>query len=41
VKPALDQYLTEFEQAALLKRRDLLVARIESLGPSALYDMPK
>jgi hypothetical protein len=40
LKAQLDDYLTDFEQAALLKRRDRLVARIESLGPAALYDMP-
>ncbi len=40
MKAQLDDYLTEFEQEAVLERRDLLVARIESLGPGALYDMP-
>ncbi len=40
MKAHLDDYLTEYEQEAVLERRDLLVARIESLGPGALYDMP-
>ena len=40
MKAHLDDYLTEYEQEAVLQRRDLLVARIESLGPGALYDMP-
>jgi len=40
MKAQLDDYLTQFEQEAVLQRRDLLVARIESLGPGALYDMP-
>jgi hypothetical protein len=41
LKAELNDYLTDFEQAAVLKRRDLLVARIESIGPAALYDMPR
>lgn len=41
MKAQLDDYLTDVEQAAVLKRRDLLVARLEALGPSALYDMPR
>lgn len=40
MKAHLDDYLTQFEQEAVLQRRDLLVARIESLGPGALYAMP-
>ncbi len=36
----LRDHLTEFERAALLKRRDRIVERIEALGPAALYDMP-
>ena len=30
----LDDYLTEYEIKAMLKRRDMLVAHIESLGPT-------
>jgi hypothetical protein len=41
LKAHLDEYLTQYEQEAVLERRDLLVARIESLGPGALYDMPR
>jgi hypothetical protein len=40
MKARLDDYLTPYEQAAVLQRRDRLVARIEALGPAALYDMP-
>jgi hypothetical protein len=35
----LGDYLTIFEIRAVLKRRDLIVARIEALGPAALYDL--
>ena len=41
VKEQLDDYLTEYEMAAVLKRRDLIVARIEELGPGALYDLTR
>ena len=34
----LDDYLTEHEMKALLQRRDKLVAHVEALGPTALYD---
>jgi hypothetical protein len=34
----LDDYLTPHEMEALLARRDKLVAHVEALGPSALYD---
>jgi hypothetical protein len=33
-------YLTGFEIDALLKRRDLIVARLRALGPNALFDLP-
>jgi hypothetical protein len=35
----LDDHLTPSEMQAVLARRDLLVAWIESLGPQALYDL--
>jgi hypothetical protein len=35
----LDKFLTPYEIAAILKRRDRLVALIEGLGPAALYDL--
>jgi hypothetical protein len=35
----LDKYLTPYEIDAILKRRDRLVAHIDALGPSALYDL--
>jgi hypothetical protein len=41
LKAQLDEYLTEYEMKALLKRRDLLVAHVESLGPAALYDLKR
>jgi hypothetical protein len=34
----LNDYLTEHEIASILARRDKLVAHVEGLGPSALYD---
>ena len=34
----LNDYLTEHEITSILKRRDKLVAHVEALGPSALYD---
>lgn len=37
----LKEYLTEPEMKAVLKRRDLLVAHVESLGPTALYDLKR
>lgn len=39
LKAELDAYLSSFEIDALLKRRDVIVARIESLGPSAFYEL--
>ena len=41
LKAQLDAYLTEYEMKALLKRRDLLVAHIESLGPTGLYELTR
>jgi hypothetical protein len=38
VDEELGDYLTSSERAALLRRRDVLVGLIESLGPTALYD---
>ena len=34
----LNDYLTEYEIASILARRDKLVAHVEALGPAALYD---
>lgn len=39
LKAELEDYLTIYEIQAILKRRDLIVARIEALGPQALYDL--
>ncbi len=39
LKAELGEYLTSFEIEAILKRRDLIVKRIEALGPNALYDL--
>ena len=41
MKAQLDDYLTRYEMEALLKRRDAIVARIEALGPSALFDLAR
>jgi hypothetical protein len=41
LKAQLDDYLSGFEITAILKRRDAIVARIESLGPAALYDLKR
>ena len=35
---ATNKYLSSFEIDALLKRRDLIVKRLEMLGPAALFD---
>jgi len=40
LKAQLDEYLSPFQIRALLKRRDWIVARIESRGPDAIYEMP-
>lgn len=37
MREQLDDYLTRTQIEAILKRRDLLVSRIESFGPSAVY----
>jgi hypothetical protein len=39
LKAELGDYLTIYEIRAVLKRRDLIVARIEALGPNALFDL--
>jgi hypothetical protein len=39
LRAELGRYLTEAEMRALLARRDLIVERIEALGPRALYDL--
>lgn len=41
LRTELDRYLTEDEMKALLTRRDLLVERIEALGPRVLYDLQR
>lgn len=41
LKEQLDDYLTRYEIASILKRRDLLVAHIEQLGPGALYELKR
>ncbi len=41
LKAELGRYLNDGEMQALLKRRDRLVAHVESLGPSALYDLTR
>jgi hypothetical protein len=41
MRSELDRYLTEAEMKAVLARRDLLVQRIEALGPGALYDLAR
>ena len=38
LKKEMDQVLDEWQIRSLLARRDLIVSRIESLGPSALFD---
>jgi hypothetical protein len=38
VKKSIGKYLTSFELDALLARRDAILKRLDSLGPSALYD---
>ena len=38
LKRELGKYLDEGQLKALLARRDLIVARLESLGPEALFD---
>jgi hypothetical protein len=38
LKSSLDKYLTTFELDALVARRDAVLKRLDSLGPSALYD---
>jgi hypothetical protein len=41
VDEELGEYLTRPEREALLARRNVLVALIESLGPTALYDLQR
>ena len=38
LKKSIGKYLTTFELDALLARRDAILQRLDSLGPSALYD---
>jgi hypothetical protein len=38
LKKEMDQVLDEWQIRSLLARRDVIVSRIESLGPSALFD---
>jgi hypothetical protein len=38
LKKSVGKYLTTFELDALLARRDAILKRLDSLGPSALYD---
>jgi len=38
LKRSIGKYLTTFELDALLARRDAILQRLDSLGPSALYD---
>jgi hypothetical protein len=41
LKAQLGKYLTDTEMKALLERRDRLVAHVEALGPTALYDLKR
>jgi hypothetical protein len=38
VKKSIGKYITGFELDALMARRDAILKRLDSLGPSALYD---
>ena len=38
VKEATDKYLSQYEIDAVMKRRDAIVARVEMLGPAAVFD---
>lgn len=40
LKAAVDNYLTAFEQRAILQRRDEIVALFDKGGPSRIYDRP-
>lgn len=41
LEAAMGEFLTPHEIRALLARRDRIVARIDALGPDALYDLPR
>lgn len=41
IKAELDDYLSGFEMDAILKRRDAIVARLESIGPAAFYELKR